>query len=84
MSRPIIVANWKMNPPSLREAKSLFDATRKVFEKTSGSTLVIAPPAIYLRELHARYKGRRIHFGAQDMSVGDCRRVHRRNFAPRI
>lgn len=61
----IVVANWKMHPASLREAKSLFDATRKVAERASKVTIIVAPPAIYLASLTALYKGRRIEFAAQ-------------------
>ncbi len=61
----LIVANWKMNPATWREAKALFDATRKAVDDTKKGTIIIAPPALYLRELKARYKGRRIFFAAQ-------------------
>lgn len=40
----IIIANWKMNPASLAEAKSLFDAVKK-------SKAVICPPFVYLEKL---------------------------------
>jgi len=68
MSKPLIVANWKMNPGTLRQAKELFEATRNAAEKAKGVSLVVAPPTIFLRELHARYRGRLIHFAAQDIS----------------
>lgn len=69
MSKPLVVANWKMNPASFREAKRLFEATREAAQNAKGVTVVVAPPAIFLRELHAKYKGRLIHFSAQDISV---------------
>ncbi len=74
MSKVLVVANWKMNPPSFQEAKGLFDATRKAVEKYP-SSVIVAPPSIYLRELHARYKGRSIRFCAQDVSY-DARGAH--------
>ena len=63
--KSIIVANWKMNPATLREAKRLFDATRKAVESVKQVTLIVAPPAIFLRELRARYRGTRIAFSLQ-------------------
>lgn len=49
--KPLIVANWKMNPLTLEEAKNIFNQV----EKTSA---VICPPFIYLSVLKAN--------GAQD------------------
>src|SRR3989338_7899251 len=67
--KSIVIANWKMNPPTMREAKRLFDATRKAAESAKSMTLVVAPPAIFLRELRARYKGKRIAFAIQSASA---------------
>lgn len=47
----LIVANWKMHPESFAEAKELSRVTKKALAKASGVTLVVAPPALYLREL---------------------------------
>jgi triosephosphate isomerase len=64
--KAIVVANWKMNPTTFREAKRLLEATRKAAEGTK-ATLIVAPPSIYLRELRASYKGARISFAAQNV-----------------
>lgn len=50
----------------MREAKQLFDATRKAAEQGKNFQLVVAPPAIFLRELTAAYKGKRISFATQN------------------
>lgn len=50
--KPLVVANWKMNPRTLAEAKKLFNAV-----KNSGA--VICPPFVYLSSLRAN--------GAQDV-----------------
>jgi triosephosphate isomerase len=63
--KSIVVANWKMNPPTWREAKKLFETTRKASERLNGISLIVAPPALYLRELAAGYKGRKIGFAGQ-------------------
>ena len=76
MAKPLVVANWKMNPPTGREAKKLFEATKKAAAKAHIS-LVVAPPSLYLRELA---KGRRsritcaaqnAHFDASGAHTGE-------------
>lgn len=63
--RPLIVANWKNHPASLKEAKVLFEITKKALEKAKGLSLVVAPPALYLHALASSYRGKRIYFAAQ-------------------
>ena len=43
----LIVANWKMNPVTQKEAKEIFDATRDGV-KGLGQEIVICPPSVYL------------------------------------
>jgi triosephosphate isomerase len=64
--KAMVVANWKMNPPSWREAKKLFEQTKKVANKAKGCEIVVAPPSIYLRELRASYRGKKLSLAAQD------------------
>lgn len=64
--KTMIVANWKMNPATFKEAKALFDATKKIAEKTRGASIIVAPPVIYVRELQKLYKGRRLSFALQN------------------
>ncbi|KKW19607.1 MAG: Triosephosphate isomerase [Parcubacteria group bacterium GW2011_GWA2_51_10] len=64
--KTIIVANWKMNPASFREAKKLFEATKKMAERASGVSIIVAPPVLFLRGLAAEYRGRKISFAAQN------------------
>lgn len=63
--KSIVVANWKMNPTTYRDAKRLLDATKKAAEAAKNVSLIVAPPSIFLRELRASYKGKRILFAAQ-------------------
>jgi len=59
MNKPLIVANWKMNPQSLKEAKVLFNKVRKACpERSRRAQTVICPPFIYISALKAN--------GAQD------------------
>ena len=57
----IIVANWKMNPTSLAEAKKIFS---EVQGKTNIET-IICPPFVYLPSLN---KSSMVKLGAQDCS----------------
>ena len=62
--KALVVANWKMNPPTFREAKKLLDDTKKASEK-HGVSVVVAPPSIFIRELSAKSRGKRVTFAFQ-------------------
>ncbi len=64
--KSLLVANWKMNPQTFKEAKSLLDATKKAGDKAKNVSIVLAPPSVYLRQLRLLYKGKRIAFAAQN------------------
>ncbi|HTR18579.1 MAG TPA: triose-phosphate isomerase [Candidatus Paceibacterota bacterium] len=61
-----LVANWKMNPQSMREAKKLFEVTRKAAEVAKDVSVIVAPPSVFLRELATGYKGKKASFAAQN------------------
>lgn len=63
--KALVVANWKMNPATFREAKILFEASKKAIEKSKNVSLVVAPPALYLRELARLARSRRVLFALQ-------------------
>lgn len=66
--RKIVIGNWKMNPGSHKEAKKIFqDFSRKKINST-GVTVVVCPPTIYLRDIAKSYRGTKIFFGAQNVS----------------
>ena len=67
--KSIVVANWKMNPASMKEAKKLFEATKKAAESAKNVSIIVAPPALFLRELAAGYKGKKIAFAVQNVSA---------------
>ena len=65
--KKLIIANWKMNPASLKEAKELFDSISKI--KNPNLDLIVCPPFVYLEKLVASasakgYGG--LAFGSQD------------------
>jgi len=67
--KAIIVANWKMNPPNFVSAKRLFGATKNAAARARGVAVVVAPPAIFLRELRANYRSKKIAFAVQNAYV---------------
>ena len=66
MAKTLVVANWKMNPGTFREAKKLLEATKKIAAKIKGVSLIVAPPALFLRELAKGARRGRIVFAAQN------------------
>ena len=56
--KALVIANWKMTPATYREAKALFDATKKAAESAKKVQVIVAPPAIYLRDLAKGYRGK--------------------------
>lgn len=64
MSKPIIIANWKMNPVSLREAKNLFSSVCKKV-KNSKAEVVFCPPFVYFSIFSVRFPSN-VKIGAQN------------------
>lgn len=64
--KKLIIANWKLNPNSLKEAKKLFFDIKKIASKTSKIQTIICPPFVYINELNKMYSGHRISIGAQN------------------
>lgn len=52
--KKIIIANWKMNPSSLKETKKIFDTIRKAASRLKNVETVICPPFVYLNSLNPR------------------------------
>lgn len=63
INRKIIIANWKMNPTSLKEAEKLISLVSKSI-KIKNTEVVVCPPFIYLEKLKKISK--KIYLGAQN------------------
>lgn len=63
----LIVANWKAYVEDFAKAKKFFAASKRL-AKTTGNTIVLAPPAPLLGALAVKNKSR-VEFAAQDISV---------------
>lgn len=66
MARFLIIANWKMNPRTYREAEGLFLAVRKGMQKNNKVGVVICLPLIWLIDFSRKYKSL-VAFGAQNV-----------------
>ena len=66
MHKPLVIANWKMNPQSLTEAKKIFLGIKNASKKYPDVSVVVAPPAIYLHEL-VKTAGSIVNVAAQNM-----------------
>jgi triosephosphate isomerase len=69
MARPqklYIVGNWKMNPDTLLNAKSVFSASERTAKKARKVTVIIAPPIPYLTVL-SRGAKKKTFLSAQDV-----------------
>jgi len=67
MNKSLIVANWKMNPATLKESKRLFNSVKEGIKNVKNTEVVICPPFIYLPVLKSEAKGPSfaISFGGQ-------------------
>ncbi|MGC9599257.1 MAG: triose-phosphate isomerase [Minisyncoccia bacterium] len=67
--RKLVVANWKENPKSEKQALALFRAVAKI-KPVNGVEVVVCPPFIYLEciaDVRRREKKRHVVLGAQDV-----------------
>ncbi len=66
MKKRLVVANWKMNPGTLAEARVLFSKTRQVALRLEQVETIICPPFPYLG-VFAHSGTTRVRLGAQDV-----------------
>ncbi len=67
MNKKIIIANWKMNPRNLEEAKRIFNEIKKTANKMQKVDVIICPPFVFhLRVALGKDKGSP-WIGAQDV-----------------
>lgn len=67
----LIVANWKLNPQTYREAERLARAVSQAAARRKNVKVVLCPPFPWLTDLsHTRPRG--VEYGAQDMFWENC------------
>jgi triosephosphate isomerase (TIM) len=64
--KALVVANWKMNPQTFKEAKTLFDETKRMTGLMRNVTVIVAPPAVFLRSLADGVRKGRVEFAIQN------------------
>jgi len=64
--KKLIVANWKMNPSSLKEAKEIFKKINNTAARLKRVETVVCPPYVYLPMVNNASS--KIMLGAQDVS----------------
>jgi triosephosphate isomerase len=74
MIQKLIVANWKMNPQSLAEARKLFNSVKSWVKRHSNVLknigIIICPPFVYLSNIissNLQHLTSNIYLGAQDL-----------------
>lgn len=65
--KPLVVANWKLNPVGLMEAKSIYTEIKKGVSKLTEVEVVVAPPFLFIPTLAATLKSEGIQLAAQDL-----------------
>ncbi len=63
----IIVANWKMNPATSKEAETLFSQIKKNLPELKDKKVVVCPPFPFL-SLYQKFKSKKFLLGAQNVS----------------
>jgi triosephosphate isomerase (TIM) len=66
-TQKIVIANWKMNPPTLREAKLLYGIIKKRAARLKHTTVVVCPPFLHLPLLGATARGKNTALGGQNI-----------------
>ncbi len=64
--KKIIIANWKLNPTSTKQAEQLFGGIKKTASKLKNVQTVICPPFLYINNLERLVTGHRCVVGAQN------------------
>ena len=69
MKRPtrLVIANWKLNPTTLAEAKELFKGIKSAVAKLKKTAVVVCPPAVFLTSLQALNKKKPLTLGIQNV-----------------
>lgn len=72
MNEKYVIANWKMNPDTQKEAKKIIQDLKKNLskEKIKNTNIVIAPPAIYFSAIQS-LKIKKFILCAQNISIKD-------------
>jgi triosephosphate isomerase len=77
-----VIANWKMNPQSEKEAEVLFKGTIAVSKNIKNTKIIVCPPFPFLYGLK-KFKSKKISLGAQNVSK-DMEGSHTGEVSPKM
>ncbi len=66
--RILLVANWKMNVTSEKDAVNLFNSIKNVIARISMIEMIVCPPHMYLNQVAEQVINEHYNVGAQDAS----------------
>lgn len=66
IKHPLVIANWKMNPVTLAEAKTILVGIKTAVKKFPQVIVVVAPPFLYITELKKLVAKSSLALGAQN------------------
>ena len=64
----IVVANWKMNPSSQKEAEVLFKESYSLAKNIKNTQIIICPPSPFLF-IAKKFKNKKVMLGSQNVST---------------
>ena len=71
MGNKLIIANWKMNPGSVEDAREIITEINKKTRSFGDVRLVVCPPFVFLNEVSSIISlSKKIFLGAQDIFIG--------------
>lgn len=62
----LLVANWKLNPNSIKEAEKLFLSASRITKRSKDVEVLICPPAPFIDRLNTTNIESKVKLGAQD------------------
>ena len=65
-NKKLVVANWKMNPQTVADAKKIFTGTKRYAKKFRKVNVVVCPPFLYIANVLSSGRGA-VSIGAQDV-----------------
>jgi triosephosphate isomerase len=63
--KKIVIGNWKMNPETLKEAKTLVEGIRRKLPSIKKAVAVVCPPSIYFSEVKGKSSSKKLGYGVQ-------------------
>lgn len=71
MRKKIIAGNWKMNA-SRQQAQALLEGIKKGAAELTAVDILVFPPFVHIQNTEALLEGSSIHWGAQNLYIGDA------------